>query len=212
MKIKTLLILSFVFLIFTSNSFSQIGFTGGIKYNVSMLDTTLQQLIDDREMVVYTNDTLSRMEILNDALGSQVSIKHMDLKKSYLLMDFLGKKLAIQTNQQDDSTQYEPYQIKYKFFGKKKVDGMILKKAIVYREDLEEPRTVWYFKNIRPDILDFYSGIKGLPADFYVGTVDGILHYSLLSIDQKLVSKDMFGIPSNITLGEFLDTVKRISN
>jgi len=125
MKINTLLFFVIFTSILSSNCFGQSGFTGVIKYKVSMLDTALQQLIDDREMYVYTNDTLSRMEIMNDALGQQVSIKHMGLKKSYLLMNFLGKKLAIQTSVSDDSTKYEPYNIKYKFFGRKKVNGLI---------------------------------------------------------------------------------------
>jgi hypothetical protein len=215
MKIKTLLFTSFLFLLFHLNSTAQSNFTGLLKYKVSMLDTAIQTLIDDREMFVYTNDTLSRMEIMNDALGQQVSIKHMELKKSYLLMNFLGKKLAIQTSSKDDSTKYEPYEIKYKFFGRKKISGEVLKKAIVYREDLKENRKVWYFKNIRPDIMDYYPGIKGLPADFYVATVDGIIHYSLISVEKVAVDKDLFGIPSDyekITLSDFMDKVKQVSN
>lgn len=215
MKIKGLLFFCSLIVFLNLNCFGQSGFTGVIKYNVSMLDTTIQQLIDDREMSIYTNDTLSRMEIMNDALGQQVSIKHMDLKKSYLLMDFLGKKLAIQTTEKDDTLKYEPYDIKYKLFGKKKVNGLILKKAIVYREDLKEKRTIWYFKNIRPDLMEYYPGIKGLPADFYIGTIDGIIHYTLLSVEEKPINKDLFGIPSDyekITLGDFLDKVKQVSN
>jgi hypothetical protein len=215
MKINTLLCLSFAILLLSSAALGQTGFLGKIKYKVAMLDTTVQQLIDDREMIVYTNDTLSRMEIMNDALGMQVSIKHLGLKKSYLLMDFLGKKLAIQTDQTTDSTKYEPYEIKYKLFGKKKINGLTLKKATIYRADLKEERIVWYFKNIRPDLLDYYPGIKGLPADFYVGTIDGIIHYSLLTVESRQVEKDMFGIPSNyekITLSDFLDKVKQVSN
>ena len=78
-------------------------------------------------MVVYTNDTLSRIEVLNDALGEQVTIKLMELKKSYLLMSMMGKKLAIQTDERDDSSKIEPYQFKYLWFGRKKVNGFVLK-------------------------------------------------------------------------------------
>lgn len=215
MKINTLLISISLILFFTLNALSQNGFTGILKYKVSMLDTNMQKLIDEREMLVYTNDTLSRMEIMNDALGKQISIKHLELKKSYLLMDFLGKKLAIQTDQNKDSTIFEPYRISYKMFGKRKVNGMILKKAIVYRDDLKENRKIWYFKTIRPDIMDYYPGIKGLPADFFVGTVDGILQYTLISVESKPVEKDLFGIPSDyekITLSDFLNKLNSIEN
>ncbi len=194
------------------NSINAQNFTGELVYSVEMVDTNVQKIIDSRDMTVYTNDTLSRIVIQNDALGEQVTIKHMDFKKSYLLMNMGGKKLAIQTDATDDSSKVEPYQIRYKFFGRKKVNGFVLKKAIVYREDLEEERLIWYFKNIRPDIMDMYEGIKGLPADFYIGTVDGIVHYTLKSVTEKPVNKDYFGIPSDyerISLREFMKYVRR---
>ena len=215
MKIKALLIFSIFISLISFHNFSQSTFSGSFIFKVSMLDTSLQQLIDNREMIVYTNDTLSRMEIFNDALGSQVSIKHMALNKSYLLLDFMGKKLAIQTDQTIDTNTYKPYEIKYKFFGRRKVNGQIIKKANVYREDLKEIRTVWYFKNIRPDILDIYPGIKGLPADYFIGTVDGIIHYSIQLVEEKPLNKDLFGIPSDfekITMSQFLEKVYQISN
>lgn len=215
MKSIALNFLFFSLLLYSSINFGQTGFTGLIKYKVSIMDTSMQTLIDDREMIVYTNDTLSRMEIMNDALGLQVNIKNLGLKKSYLLMDFLGKKLAIRTDTEINPTKSEPYKIKYKILGVRKFNGYKLKKAIVYREDLKEKKTVWYFKEIRPDLLEFYTGIKGLPADFYVGAIDGIIHYSLISIERKPVEKDLFGIPSDyekITLDEFLNKVKQMNN
>ncbi len=199
-----------IFTFVSSAVFSQ-NFTGKIVYQVQMLDTNVQKIIDDREMTVYTNDTLTRIVILNDALGEQVTIKHMSLKKSYLLMNMGGHKLAIRTNSEEDSTTVEPYQITYKRFGKKKMNGFVMKKAIVYRTDLVEKRTVWYFKDLRPDLMDMYKGIKGLPADFYIGTVDGIVHYKLKSIEKMDVNKDLFGIPSDyekITLEEFMKYVR----
>ncbi|MFA7273547.1 MAG: hypothetical protein WC044_06740 [Crocinitomicaceae bacterium] len=208
------ILLSVSVLIFTGfTGLAQKPFVGEIKFKVSMIDTNVQQLIDDREMFVYTNDTLSRMEIMNDALGPQVSIKHMVLKKSYLLMNFMGTKLAIQTDQNKDSSKSEAFEIHYKFWGRKKINGFVLKKATIYRDDLKETRTIWYFKSIRPDILDVYPGIKGLPADYYIGTVDGIIHYSLLSIEAKPMEKELFGIPSDfkrITLSEFMEHVRNI--
>lgn len=206
------LILSLIVLFFCrSQTFGQ-NFTGKIVYQVQMLDTALQTLIDNRELVVYTNDTLSRVVAQNDALGEQVTIKHMPLQKSYLLMNMMGKKIAIQTNSSGDTSKIEPYTFRYKFFGRKKVNGFVLKKATVFREDLKEKRIIWYFKKLRPDIMEMYPGIKGLPADFYIGTVDGIVHYSLKSIEKSDISKDLFGIPSDyekITLEEFMNFVRK---
>ncbi len=208
--------LSIIFFTLTGSFVSaQSPFMGKIVYSVEMLDTNLQKIIDNREMVVYTNDTLSRIEVLNDALGEQITIKQMELKKSYLLMSMMGSKLAIQTDDSDDSSKVEPYHFKYLWFGRKKVNGFVLKKAKVSREDLGEKRVIWYFKDIRPDLMEMYKGIKGLPADFYIGTVDGIVHYQLKSIEYQCVEKDKFGIPSDfekIKLKDFMDHVRRIEN
>ena len=210
-----ILFLICVFTVTSSISIGQISFTGKIVYSVEMLDTNVQKIIDKREMVVYTNDTLSRIEVQNDALGEQVSIKHLEFDKSYLLMTMMGKKLAIQTDGNEDSTVTEPYQFKYKLFGRKKINGLVLKKAIVIRSDLVEKRKIWYFKDVRPEILGMYDGIKGLPADFYIGTVDGIVHYQIESIEKQVVSKDLFGIPSDyekIKLKDFMDHVRGKEN
>jgi hypothetical protein len=210
-------IFALTFVLFTCPLFgsAQTNFTGEIIYEVKMMDTSLQQIIDNREMFVFTNDTLSRIVTQNDALGEQVTIKHLAMNKSYLLMTMVGKKLAIQTNQSEDSTKNIPAQFKYKWFGKKKINGYVLKKATVYREDLKEKTTIWYFRDIRPDILDMYIGIRGLPADFYIGTIDGVVHYSIKSIENKPVAKDMFGIPSDyekIKLEDFMKHVRGEEN
>jgi hypothetical protein len=207
----TILIIFLTSTIFNTKIHAQTNFTGRIVYTVEMMDTTLQELIDNREMTIYTNDTLSRVEVQNDALGNQITIKHLALKKSYLLMNLMGNKLAIQTDYSSDTTKVEPYSFKYHFFGKKKVNGQIMKKVTVYREDLKENRVCWYFKNIRPDLMDIYPGIKGLPAEFYMGTVDGIVKYTLQSVENKPIDKDLFGIPSDykkITLQEFMQYVR----
>ncbi|MEJ6491796.1 MAG: hypothetical protein QNL60_04985 [Flavobacteriales bacterium] len=210
-----ILILICVISLTTSIAYSQNPFTGKLVYSVEMLDTNIQKIIDKREMVVYTNDTLSRIEVQNDALGDQVTIKHLELDKSYLMMTMMGKKLAIQTDGREDSTLAQPYEFKYKLFGRKKVNGFVLKKAIVFREDLEEKRKIWYFKDVRPEILGMYDGIKGLPADFYIGTIDGIVHYQIEFIEKQVVSKDKFGIPSDyekIKLKDFMDHVRGAEN
>ncbi len=205
----------FSLLLFTCKTWAQTPFTGKIIYTVQMVDTNLQKIIDNREMSVYTNDTLSRIEVMNDALGEQITIKHLGLKKSYLLMSMLGKKLAIQTDSSENSTVLEPYQFRYIWFGRKKVDGFVLKKAKVYREDLKEEKTIWYFRDIRPDLMDMYPGIKGLPADFYIGTVDGLVHYQVKLIKNQFVAKDLFGVPSDyekIRLSDFMNHVRGAEN
>ena len=77
-----------LFTLFSFSSISQkfVPFTGKLVYSIQITDTSLRKLIPTKTMVVYTNDTLLRIENDTDKLGKQVVIKHLILKKSYLLI------------------------------------------------------------------------------------------------------------------------------
>ncbi|NRA10635.1 MAG: hypothetical protein HRT57_01610 [Crocinitomicaceae bacterium] len=63
------------------------GFSGMLEYSVSLKDTNLNVFNKESSMIIYTNDTISRMENFTGQLGKQVTIRHMELNKSYLLIE-----------------------------------------------------------------------------------------------------------------------------
>jgi hypothetical protein len=207
--------LIFFLLTFSTSIFSQKGFSGHILYEISTANTSLAKLMPITYMHLYTNDTIARIENDNPIFGKQITIKHLELEKSYLLLEHQGGFYAIQTPSRSDSLLESLYNFDYKCIGTKKIAGRKTKKVIVGNSKNMEETEVQYFKNIRPDLLDVKEGIKGLPAIYSLITKDGELIYKAILIEEKVVNRDLFGIPSNykkLSLKEFLDLIKPVEN
>jgi hypothetical protein len=195
---------------FQSQMFAQKAFVGRLEYHLKLDNPQDKDNINVDTMIIYTNDTIVRIET-RSKLGEQILIKHLKKQKSYLLLNVSGQKFAIQTN--IDTTLVKnttEQEIKYFIFGCKKIAGLKSKKAIINRNDLDSQRIVYYSKKIRPDLLDVYEGIKGLPVDYYLQHTDGIYHYTLKEQTNQPISRDLFGIPSDYVITTFDDFLKAI--
>lgn len=209
-------VFAFVFICHFQNALlAQTPFMGRLTYRVSALDSNVRSLVPADTFQVYTNDTIVRLES-RTSLGQQVSIRHLQLNKSYILLYFKGEKLAIKTNIDSVSTQQDNQQnIRYLRWKKKKFGSFKAKRAIITREDLGGPKTIYYIPSIRPDLLNVYEGIKGLPAIYYLQHQEGVFKYELIDIDTTVPDHDRFGIPSDfekITFDEFMDRFKPSPN
>ena len=185
----------------------QEGFVGKLTYSVQIVDTGLQTMIPVREMVIYTNDTLLRIENETDQLGMQVVIKHMALNKSYLLLHTPVANYAIQTDHNTEKVDTFPYTFKKKF-GRTKICGWKAKKLMVKHANFTEEMEFLYFKNLSAKYLNTLENFPGLPVKYYISSVDGTYLYQLTAIDRMDVEKDYFGIPSDfkkVTFDQFVD-------
>jgi hypothetical protein len=156
--------------------------------------------------VLYTNDTLVRIESETGQLGPQVLIKHLIYQKYYLLLEYNDKKYAIQQHMLPDTIPSK-YQFKRKM-GRKKIAGMQAKRVLVSAKSFDQPIEMWYFPSYSAKYLDVLKGIPGLPVDYFIQLEDGMLHYKLEKMELAPVNLDLFGIPSDfkkITFDEFLE-------
>ncbi len=181
-------------------------FVGHIQYKIVPADTAYADLIPETTMELYTNDTIVRIETRNAIFGKQVSIKHLELKKSYLLLTFNNEKYAIQTSQKEDTIVHDFTFEKVKGRSKDMFNEKTKKCKAIYKEDQSE-REIIYFEGIRPDLLDVYPGVEGLPARYSLNTKDGPVIYEVVQLKRTPLSKDLFGIPTDykkLSLDEFL--------
>jgi hypothetical protein len=188
--------------LFHFSLYSQEKFYGKLTYLLTPTDTATLNLVGIDTMYVYTNDTVVRIES-NTVLGKQVLIRHLEKKKSYLLLNVQGEKYAIQAGTEQKPGTLDSLNIEYKRRGKKIISGLKCKKAIVTRQDLGTPRTVFYSKKFRPDLLEVYNQLKGLPTLYYLQHNEGVFKYELINIDYQPVSRDYFGIPSDYRITSF---------
>ncbi|MCF8417027.1 MAG: hypothetical protein K9G40_12340 [Crocinitomicaceae bacterium] len=208
--------LSFFFILFTSFVFSQKkeAFVGKLVYSVQITDTAFQKFIPATQMVVYTNDTITRIENVTDQLGKQAIIKHMELNKSYLLLETPIDNFAIQTDHTDSlfRKKESKYTFEKKWF-KKKVGGVRANRLLVSHPDFKEPKEYLYLKKYSPKYINTFEDFPGLPVHYYIITMDGVYEYKLISIEEMLPPKDLFGVPSNykrVTFNEFLDIMLQL--
>lgn len=193
-------------------------FTGMLEYKISVRDSSLKALVPDNRMIVYTNDTITRIENFTDNLGRQIAIKHMAMSKSYLLLETNFGKYAIQMDESEaqkakqasDSTvtsAKNEFEFKNKC-GRKKLLGRKMNRVMVAHKDFEEPIEFLYLKGYSTEIVDAYPEINGIPTKYSVITPDAIFDYELVKISEYTPDRDLFGIPSDferISFDGFMD-------
>ena len=181
-------------------------FNGTLHYRIDFKVHPDSVAIPYSKMIIYTNDTLVRVDTETAQLGEQVMITHIKLQKYYLLLELDSKKYAIQGFLPKDTT-VSAYKLKKKM-GKKKIAGIKAKKVLVTASFFPKPIVMWYAPSISPKYLSVLKGIKGLPLDYYIQMEDGYLHYVLENSDLSPVNKDTFGISSDyqkVSFDEFIE-------
>lgn len=186
-------------------------FTGMLEYKISVHDTAMRSLFPENSMIIYSNDTITRIENFTSQLGKQVVLRHMELKKSYLLLDTQAGKFAIRTDEsktKQDSTVAKREFTFAKKGGKRKIVNRKAKRMMVSHPEFETPIEFLYFKKISNKYSTFYTEMPGLPVKFSVPTADGIVDYELVKMSQYTPNHDLFGVPSDhqlVTFDEFLE-------
>lgn len=181
-------------------------FEGKLVYQITVDGAEVKPGDSSRFMIIYAKDSLVRTESFTQ-LGKQVFIKHIPKNKAYLLIDMGQDKYAIQQNLNEIVGRESNYEVKKKM-GSKKIAGRKAKKAIVKDKSVEDPDEVFYYKDISHDYLDAVPEIEGLPVEYTVNVDGSKIKYELISFEEKTISRDLFGVPSDfqrMTLEEFME-------
>ncbi len=204
-------ILLFSTFLFATLTFSQKfkPFEGELTYSIELIHPETQKPKFISFTTIFTNDTLVRTDSENPALGKQTLIRHLQLSKQYVLLEFKGKKYAIQQNLGKDTTIS-----RYSFTscrGYKKIGGLKAKKILVNHPNFKTPLSMYYVKDLNPNYLDILKGIQGLPVKYYIQTEDGLLCYTLREIKEKEIPNTFFSVSKDYEKISFLDFIERVS-
>lgn len=187
------------------------SFIGRLEYSIIPSDTAMQKIIPENKMIVYSNDTIVRIENFTSHLGKQVTIRHMHLNKSYILLSTAFGNYAIQAdNSKTDTIPSDPekkYTLKKKCF-KRKLLARKAKRMIASHKAFKEPREFLYYKGYSTEIIDAFDDMPGLPVKYSLVTPDAILDYELTKMSEYTPDRDLFGIPSDyekISFNDFMD-------
>lgn len=203
------LTLLFCLLAFNSISQKQKPFSGKLVYSIQIRDTSLRKLIPMKHMLIFTNDTLVRIENETEQLGIQVMIKHLVLNKSYLLLQTPTGKYAIQTDHGTHKIDSFPYTYKKKW-GKTLICGKKANKLLVKSKNFPDDLIFYYYKNTSVKYLNSHGNFPGLLVKYYLPSADGIYEYTLVKQEEMMPPKDAFGIPSDfkkVSFDEFMNEI-----
>lgn len=202
------LFILFVFVSLISFAQQPERFVGKLIYRYEYVDTSLQKIQKPAFETVYTNDTLVRIENETSHLGQQVMLKHLELGKSYLMIRTAFGDFAIKSPSDSlRNDRSEAYSIKKKC-GHKKIGGLRGKKLVVKKKSSGEEYVFYYSKKISPKCIEAFDFLPGLPLEYYLPGKEGVLKYTLTSIDFTTPNYDLFGIPSDyqkVSINEFMD-------
>ncbi|MDG1742376.1 MAG: hypothetical protein P8H43_07355 [Crocinitomicaceae bacterium] len=211
-RLKKLLFILF-FCALGLTSFGQnktLNFTGMLVYKVTPHVPTDARKGAQNTMTIFTNDTITRTENYTRSFGKQVTIRHIELNKSYLLITISDtSKFAIQSdlNAEDSLEQESKYTFRTKIF-KRNVLGMKAKRIKVNHPDFEEAIEFLYLKKYSNEYLNNFDEIPGLLVKYSIATPNGILDYELVKLERYLPSQDLFGIPldyERVSIDSFLE-------
>src|SRR5690554_3766966 len=178
-------------------------FEGKLIYSIESPGNIPDEKDSINYQVVYAKDTMLRIDSYTQ-IGKQTYIKHIPKNKAYILMDLGVKKVAIQTIQ--DTLKNDDRYIFKKARGKKKFAGRKANNINVTDNVFDTTMTMNYLEEVPSKYSTAIKGMPGLPVNYSLN-VDGLwTTYKLKEIEEKTLSIDLFGIPSNyeiITLDEF---------
>jgi len=184
-------------------------FEGKLVYEIFVGKEAKQPADSSKYQIIYAKDSLLRAESFTP-LGKQVFIKHIPKNKAYTLVDMFGEKYAIQSVPDSLDKLNEKYSFDYKL-GKKTIAGKKANRALVKIVDQPEEIEMYYFKDISHDYSSAIPGLKGLPVEYTIFVKGEKLQYKLVSIEEKTIPLDTFGIPSNytkISVTDFMELIK----
>jgi hypothetical protein len=193
-------------------SIAQKGVQGVFRYKAELSYADTNVTARSWDVLIFTNDTVVRTESPGTALGNQVYIRHMALGKAYLLLDYNGRKFAIQTDlekQKDADSIANRYIIAKKLFGGKKVAGIKGKRYHITDTQNKIDFDAWFAKKIPGKYLEIFPEIRGLALDYVIASPEGPVHYYLAEFRETPVDRDVFGVPSDykrVTFEEFINS------
>jgi len=207
---KTLItLLSLILLVGNLNAQTFEGkITFGIDYELPEAMEAQRAMLPS-DMVIYITKGHVRIE-QKTMMGDQNVITDTKAKTSVLLMNMMGKKMAI--TMADDGKDKPTPKIAYSD-ETKKIAGYDCKKAIYTTKDAEgedQEMEVYYTEDIPSEANDKLPGLKGYPLEYTINSSGMLMTLTAKTVSKEKVSKKLFLIPDGyeeMTMEDFMKSM-----
>jgi len=194
MKTRLLTLLSLILLVGSVSAQTFEGkITFGIDYELPEAMEAQRSMLPS-EMIIYITKGHVRIE-QKTMMGDQNVITDTKAKTSVLLMNMMGKKMAI-TMADDGKEKAEP-KIEYSS-DTKKIAGYECKKATYTTTDEageDQEMEVYYTEEIPSEANDKLPGLKGYPLEYTINSQGMLMTLTAKTVSKEKISKKMFEIP-----------------
>ncbi len=207
------LVLAFVAMAIALPTFAQKKFEGTITYGLEYQDlpaemAAMSAMLPD-EMTTQIKGDKTRLE---QSLGmgmSQVTITDMKKGSGTLLMNMMGKKMAVEMSKDDLKEMDKKKGDKKPEFkyvdGTKKIAGYDCKKAIVKVEGAGEME-IYYTEDLPSGANKQFEGLNGFPLEYTIDSGQFKMKMTAKTVKAETLGADLFIIPSGydkMTFDEF---------
>jgi GLPGLI family protein len=145
-----------------------------------------------KELVYLVKGDKGRMEA-STQMGSTIVLFDQKTKKSTVLMDMMGQKIAMSSTEEERKEQQPQYKVTLQP-GAKTIAGYACKKATVKVEG--EEMEIWYTESIPGFIMEEqFSGLKGFPLEYTMNQNGVTATMRAKEIKKQAVADNSFIIP-----------------
>ena len=208
------IVLAFMAVAIALPTLAQKKFEGTIKFDLSYEDlpaemAAMEAMLPD-EMVTVVKGEKSRLEQSMGMGMSSVTITDMKKGSGILLMDMMGKKVAMEMTKEElekmDKNGSSKKKPEFKYIdGEKEIAGFKCKKAIVVLEGAGEME-LYYTEDLPAGASTQFEGLKGFPLEYTIAQGPMKIKVTASSVKQEKINSSLFEIPDGydkMTFEEF---------
>jgi len=169
-----------------------------IQYDVEVsgdeIEPMVAAMMAGTTMELSFKGSKSRMVMDMGMLSKTVAVTDGEAKKGVVLMDMMGRKMAIPMTEEDFQPDADAPEPKIRKTGKtKKIAGYNCKQAFIEAEEGQEFE-IWYSEDIRVEAESEYnySGLNGFPLQMDVNQEGMMMKMTAKEVSKGKLSKDLF--------------------
>lgn len=212
------LLLAFVAVAIALPTLAQKNFEGTIKFSLTYEDlpaemAAMEAMLPD-EMTTIIKGDKSRLEQSMGMGMSSVTITDMKKGSGIVLMDMMGKKIAMEMTKDElekmnkkKATEKKP---EFKYTDEtKEIAGYKCKKAIIVMEGAGELE-VYYTEDLPSGANKQFEGLKGFPLEYKIAQGPMKIKVSATSVKTEKVDKNLFEMPDGYDKMSFEEFQKQM--
>lgn len=189
------------FLLSCISLFTQAQFEGKIVTKIEVVSASadskdVAKMLGDK-MTTFVKGSKSRME-QKTPIGNNIIISDTVKKESVLLLDLMGKKIALVTKDEPLDLEKNESDFKDKVTitnETKMILGHSCKKAVILLSEEKGSAEVW-FSTDYPNFNSDYPELMGLPLEYTVIAEDLVMKFLVIEITPSTLDSALFEIPA----------------